>query len=106
MSYLERYVEAIIKSEGIEAPQREFRFCERLWRFDFCWTDQKVALEVEGGIWSGGRHTRGKGFLEDCSKYNQAAIMGYKVIRICKEHIDNGKALQWIHEALGHPVKK
>lgn len=100
-SYLETIVGALIKHEGIHSPIREFRLCDdRKWRGDFVWPKEKVWLEVEGGIWNGGRHTSGPGFLADCEKYNEVALRGYKLIRITKEHIDNGKAIEWIKRAL------
>ena len=37
-------------------PEREFRFCERRWRFDFAWPSHKVAVEIDGGIFIHGRH--------------------------------------------------
>ena len=40
-----------------------------------------IAVEIEGGVWIGGRHTRGKGFLRDIEKYNEAAAMGWRVFR-------------------------
>ena len=73
----------ILKSLGLPAPVTEHRFhAERKWRFDFAWPDLKVALEVEGGIWTGGRHTRGAGFLKDMDKYSEAAILGWCILRV------------------------
>ncbi len=61
--------------------EKEYRFCPgREWRADYrigSWL-----IELEGGVYSGGRHTRAKGFVEDCFKYNTAAMLGYRVIRI------------------------
>lgn len=36
-------------------PEREYRFHDqRRWRFDYAFIDQRVAIELEGGIYSGG----------------------------------------------------
>ena len=60
----------------------EFRFHEsRKWRFDYAHQTLKIALEIEGGVWSGGRHTRGSGFLGDIEKYNAATAAGWAVFR-------------------------
>lgn len=62
--------------------QAEYRFHPtRRWRFDFAHTGLKIAVEIEGAVWVHGRHTRGKGFLGDMEKYNQAQILGWKVLR-------------------------
>lgn len=55
---------------------------ERKWRFDFASTDRKVAIEIEGGVWNRGRHNRPSGFINDCEKYNEAAICGWTVVRL------------------------
>ena len=61
---------------------REYQFAPpRKWRFDFAWEADKVAVELEGGAWSGGRHTRGAGFEDDCEKYNEATRLGWRVLR-------------------------
>lgn len=68
---------------GLPPPVAEHRFePERRWRFDYAWPDAKVALEVEGGVWSGGRHTSSAGFVKDMAKYNRAAVLGWKVLRV------------------------
>lgn len=54
----------------------------RRWRFDFAEPARKVAVEIEGGIWNGGRHTRGSGYEKDAEKYNTATEMGWRVFRL------------------------
>ncbi len=51
------------------------------WKFDFAWIDNKVAVEMEGGTWSGGAHVRGTGYDKDCKKYNAAQMLGWLVLR-------------------------
>lgn len=94
---------ALVRSEGLPRPLLEHRFHPvRKWRFDYAWPEQKVALEVEGGVWTGGRHTRGAGFLKDMEKYNEASAMGWRIVRcqpsdLCKvATIDTiRRTLQW-----------
>lgn len=72
----------MLRQEQIVQPVPEFRFdLSRKWRFDFAWPGAMLALEVEGGVWSHGRHTRGVGFLKDMEKYNAAAVSGWRLIR-------------------------
>ena len=74
-------------------PVTEHRFHDtRKWRFDFAWPDVNTAVEVEGGTWSGGRHTRGAGFANDCEKYNEATRLGWRVYRFTSDMIDDGRA--------------
>lgn len=66
---------------GVECV-REHRFYKpRKWRFDYAIPQYRIAIEVEGGVWTGGRHTRPAGFLNDMQKYNTAALLGWRVFR-------------------------
>lgn len=77
--------------------EQEYKFHpERNWRADFWITGSKILVEVEGGIWSGGRHTRGKGFIADMEKYNAAAILGFKVLRFDTQQVKSGLAIKQI----------
>lgn len=88
--------------------EREYRFHpERKWRFDFAFPEHKVAVEIEGGVWSHGRHTRGSGFVKDCDKYNSAAILGWRVLRFTpSEHVNTGLALEAVEHILGEPIRE
>lgn len=68
---------------GLPKPMTELRFhATRKWRFDYAWPDHKIALEIEGGAWTNGRHTRGAGFIADMAKYNAAQEIGWRVFRV------------------------
>ncbi len=82
--------------------EQEFKFHPtRKWRADFHLKGRKILVEVEGGIWSNGRHTRGKGYLGDLEKYNEATMMGYQVIRFSTEQVKSGKAIEQIEKMVG-----
>lgn len=81
--------------------QNEFKFCpNRRWRSDFRILGKNILVEVEGGTWSGGRHTRGKGYADDCEKYSWAAANGWIVLRFTTQQVNSGAAIKTILEAL------
>jgi len=103
-SELERAFLFYVNSLDLPEPVREWRFHPvRRWRFDFAWPSRMVAVECEGGTWSGGRHVRGQGFEGDCQKYNAAAVMGWKVLRVTGGMLDGDPLgfLELLIEALG-----
>lgn len=73
----------------------------RRWRFDYALPAERVAWEIEGGHWSGGRHTRGDGFEKDIEKYNHATLLGWRVIRSTSSTSSKVKALETIKLLLG-----
>ena len=82
--------------------EREFKFHQkRKWRADFHIVGKRILVEVEGGVWSGGRHTRGKGYIGDMEKYNAAVVMGYQVLRFSTEQVKSGLAVQQIETMVG-----
>lgn len=75
---------------GLQVPEAEYRFHPvRRWRFDFCWPDAKIALEIQGGIWSGGRHSRGSGLVKEHEKLNAAAHAGYRIFYTTPQDVGN-----------------
>lgn len=84
-------VTQLCEQAGIAIPAYEYRFHpSRKWRFDCAWREQMIALEIEGGIWSQGRHTRGAGFLGDMEKYNAAVLLGWRVLRTTPQTLADG----------------
>lgn len=80
---------------------REYKFLEnRRFKFDFAFVDRKIAIEVEGGVWTGGRHVNPVGFTNDCVKYNLALIGGWKVLRVTSSQVRDCSAILWLYELL------
>lgn len=78
-----------IAGDRSRRPVTEYKFHpERRWKFDVCWPDAKVAVELEGGVYSKGRHTRPTGYIADCEKYNAAAEMGFTVLRYTRDDLE------------------
>lgn len=76
----------------------------RDWRFDFAWPEAGMAVEVEGGTWSRGRHVRGKGYADDCVKYNWAQLYGWSVFRFTTEQVLQGEAIAFLETAWGRDL--
>lgn len=85
---------------GVPPPIREFPFATngRKWRFDFAWLEERLAVEIEGGTRSNGRHSRHAGFTEDCVKYNYATANGWRVFRFTSEMVNDGRAVNQVSD--------
>ncbi len=80
-------------------PSREYPFyMGRKWRFDFA--IGRVAIEIEGGAFTQGRHTRGAGFVKDLEKYNFAALDDWRVLRFTPQQVLKGEAIAFIKRVL------
>lgn len=80
---------------------KEFRFYKsRKWRFDYALPAYKIAVEVEGGVWTGGRHVRPRGFLGDMTKYNTATLLGWRVFRTTPNKLLTNETLLLLKNAI------
>ena len=93
---------AYCEKNGLPTPTPEFQFAkpDRKWRFDFAFCDCGVALEIEGAVWTQGRHTRGSGFVADMEKYNAAALRGWAVYRVTPDQLYSPETLALLRAAL------
>jgi very-short-patch-repair endonuclease len=76
------------QSLGGPELEREFRFHQtRKWRADFAHIESRTLIEIEGGIYIQGRHNRPQGFAADAEKYLEAALDGWRVLRLTELQI-------------------
>jgi very-short-patch-repair endonuclease len=75
---------------NLPLPLSEYRFDRvRRWKFDFCFTEHKLAVELEG-IGSGkSRHTSFVGYAKDCEKYNTATLAGWRILRFTGQMLED-----------------
>lgn len=94
--------EALLKQEfGPFVPEYKFH-SERMWRFDYSYPDQKVAIEVEGLVrpWQKSRHTTNNGYKDDCEKYNNAIVLGWRVLRFTQDMILKKETFEILRQTL------
>ena len=63
--------------------EKKFQFkSTKHWRFDFHLIEHRVLVEISGGPWSGGRKGKLKNKAWSLDRYDDAAEMGFTVVRI------------------------
>jgi hypothetical protein len=103
---------ALCAAAGLPAPVAEYRFAPpRRYKFDFAWPAERLALEVEGGIYgigppdpfTGRRRVAGHTSIDrlkrDMAKYNLAAVLGYRLLRCTAEEFTRGDAVGLVGRA-------
>jgi len=96
----ERFLETRLKQHGVPF-HREFQFAHpRKWRADFL-VPPDLLIEVDGGTWTGGRHTRGDGVERDAEKQSAAAIARFRTLRCTTTQVLDDRCLDWILAARG-----
>jgi len=103
MSGDHRILCALCDEVGLPHPEAEWEFTpHRKFRADFAWpeNDPPLALEVDGGVWTGGRHTRSTGFLRDHEKRNEYATQGWRVIYTTPDKLYTMETIDLIRRAL------
>ena len=101
-SKIEEMMEECIHLFGFPEPEVEYRFHPKWkFRFDFAFIDYKVAVEATGGTWmKKGRHTHGTGYEKDQQKLEEAHYLGWHVLCVTKQEVEDGRALSRLHRAL------
>ena len=96
--------ENLLKKEGIEFIAEFDFFHKRKWRVDYMITNGKnrVAVEVEGGIWTGGRHTSPQGFIKDMEKYNKLSECGIYLLRYGYDNLTKKETIEQIKQTAGY----
>jgi len=105
-SQLEELFAYQVRAVGLPDPVREHTFAKpRRWRFDFAWPDFCVAVEIEGGVWSRGRHGRGSGIVGDIEKSNAAVMRGWRLLRFTGDMVKKGEAIRLLEDWFKNEAK-
>ena len=102
MSDLELELLSQIRLLGLSEPEREYRAIEgRRFKFDFCWVQERVLCEVQGGIYGyHPSHASASGIRRDCEKLNLAISQGWKVYHFTPDMVRSGEAAKMIEQEL------
>jgi very-short-patch-repair endonuclease len=74
----------------------------RKWRFDFARPERLLAIEIDGGVWTKGRHSRGAGQVADMEKQSEAACLGWRIIRITPDQTKRPETFDLIRRAVSY----
>ncbi len=97
----DKVMDLLCRAHGLPIPDPEVEFAlPRKWRLDFVW-EGWLALEIQGGIFIAGRHTRGAALLDEYEKLNEAVIRGYSILFCTPQQVKDGSIFPIIKRALG-----
>ena len=97
-SYLEARFASLLRENGLPPGEREYPLGQ--WRLDFAWPVEKVAVEIDGGVYSGGSHVTGEGHDRDCAKANFALMNGWTLYRLTSTMLCKGGGFEAVLDAL------
>lgn len=103
---LERALWQRVEWASLPLPVLQYHWAKsegRQFRADGAYVEQRVLLEVQGGIWAAdpGRHNRGSGYQKDCERLCLAAALGWRVMYFTEAMIKSGEAVRLIAKAMG-----
>lgn len=100
---MERTLDFQLKAHKITGWVRQHKFHPtRRWRLDYYFPAARLGIEIDGGIYAGGRHSRGQGMERDNEKLNAAALEGIVVMRFGPNQVKNGVAVNVISTYLDY----
>jgi|TARA_Y100000310_G_scaffold98201_1_gene95908 very-short-patch-repair endonuclease len=98
-----------IAFEGLPTPEQEYRFAPevdgkpvRRWRADLAWPDRQLAVEIDGGMFFGGRHGGARSVVKDLEKRNAYALLGWQTLHVTPTQVIRGEAIKLLLVAFGH----
>lgn len=91
------------KEAGLPQPVFEYSIVpDRRWRWDIAWPDWKVAIEVQGGVWSrnGKGHARPSRVIKDMDKRNAATLWFWKVLEVTPQTLMRQRTIDMVKELM------
>lgn len=70
-----------LRALGLPDPTPEYRFHPtRRWRWDYCWPEIRLAVEINGGTWAYKPSHTGAGARRDAEKANAGVMLGWTLL--------------------------
>lgn len=89
------------KALGLPTPVTEWVFHPtRLWRIDLAFPDYRVGVEIQGGGWINGRHSRGLGMEADAEKMAEAILRGWRIFTATPRQVKKGVVVSWLQRLI------
>lgn len=90
-----------VNAAGLPEPVEEYRGIPgRRFRFDLCFVDARIAVEIQGGRWiQNTGHNSGRGLERDYEKANLAMLSGWIYLQVSPEMVEDGRALTLVEDA-------
>ena len=90
-----------IRAAHLPEPARQYLFHPtRRYRADFCFIPERLLVEVQGGVWVAGRHTRAQGYEDDCRRTCDALEHGWRILPVTPDMVASGEAVARIERVL------
>ena len=90
---------------GLPEPIGQVKFCGRKFAWDWAFPCSKIAIEMQGGTWVHGAHTREPRYSDDCEKSIIGQCLGWMVIWLSGPMIRDDPAT-WISIIADAVVKR
>ena len=100
-SALENLFAMQLDSAGLTGYVREYQAIPgRKFRFDFCFKQERLLIEINGGTFTKGGHSSGLGLRRDYEKLRLAQDHGWKVYPFDAQAVRSGEAVEQVRKAL------
>ena len=100
-SHLETALQSSFRAHRVDGWVREYKFHpHRRWRFDFAFLGEKIAVEIQGGTYVRGKHSRGRAQRNDIEKHNAAVVLGWRVLYGDTDMVRSGELTQTVLKLL------
>ena len=101
-SALENLFAMQLDSAGLTGYVREYAAIPgRKFRFDFAFLRERLLVEINGGTYNGGAHSRGVGLNRDYEKGNLAVVNNWRVLSFDTKQVKSGAALEVVEKLIG-----
>lgn len=72
----------------------------KVWIADYCSIEFKIMVEIDGGIWVGDGHGHPTGITKGMLKLNDAALLGYHMLRFSTSWVKPRHAINFLQRVL------